>query len=185
MYPPVAFRGGSSPHARGLLVMMSAMIAMMWIIPARAGFTSRRLMTRSNSLGSSPHARGLPRRQRHVGDRTGIIPARAGFTSWSSSSFSVVGDHPRTRGVYPYRTLISCGVRGSSPHARGLPPLPRHARVHGRIIPARAGFTVSCQTCSASARGSSPHARGLRVPGVVVVGAGGIIPARAGFTHRS
>ena len=49
-----------------------------------------------------------------------IIPACAGFTRSSVSLMSVIPDHPRMRGVYPHTRFTSCGVRGSSPHARGL-----------------------------------------------------------------
>ena len=51
----------------------------------------------------------------------GIIPARAGFTVRLEPVFDVVGDHPRSRGVY------EAAARGTE--------------VHSRIIPARAGFT--------------------------------------------
>ena len=111
-----------------------------------------------------------------------IIPARAGFTRRACAG--------------------SCGLRGSSPLARGL-----QARFDGlmavdRIIPARAGFTRRRSSpshrgpdhprsrgvydkrewSSSIGRGSSPLARGLQH----VIGLGEfidrIIPARAGFT---
>ena len=91
---------------------------------------------------------------------------------------------------------------GSSPLARGLPPaLPRHPHP-GRIIPARAGFTLRPALTAGFRRdhprsrgvyialrfsltmrwGSSPLARGLPL-GLYVPGyRGRIIPARAGFT---
>ena len=92
---------GSSPHARGLQAV--ALTACPWpgIIPARAGFTVRVLVTtgfrgdhpRTRGVyvlayqpsltrpGSSPHARGLheSRPDRYLNQR--IIPARAGFTA--------------------------------------------------------------------------------------------------------
>ena len=99
---------------------------------------------------------------------------------------------------------MSSQSSGSSPHARGL----RH--VHGchdggfRIIPARAGFTVSelgdgdggqdhprtrgvyliISRAPLTTPGSSPHARGLLVGEGVALAAERIIPARAGFTPR-
>ena len=96
-------RIGSSPLARGLQLADVGLVALLGIIPARAGFT-RAGMTRDPTgadhprsrgvyqvlcrgrrwwVGSSPLARGLRYRPRGArpGDR--IIPARAGFTGSS------------------------------------------------------------------------------------------------------
>ena len=111
-------------------------------------------------------------------------------------------DHPRTRGVYArFSGVLWWGV-GSSPHARGLPgTIASYAR-KGRIIPARAGFTLSWGPSSRARSdhprtrgvyigmpprrgqqlGSSPHARGLPAGPGAQVPLVGIIPARAGFT---
>ena len=194
---------GSSPLARGLLLAEHPHREEDGIIPARAGFTRRRLRRRRRSRdhprsrgvytltatglgeqqGSSPLARGL--RQMLIlfcaGD--GIIPARAGFTykELSLSDFCV----------------------GSSPLARGLPHRHRPRLPAGRIIPARAGFTQrrhrrgrlhgdhprSRGVYSAISRlrqnsgGSSPLARGLRSRRPGGCSRGRIIPARAGFTE--
>ena len=72
---------------------------------------------------------------------SGIIPARAGFTAGYTGFGLVVGDHPRSRGVYALRAGPLPPAPGSSPLARGL-----HRTVMAdlrlrRIIPARAGFT--------------------------------------------
>ena len=111
-----------------------------------------------------------------------IIPARAGFTLASVPSWSLSGDHPRSRGVY-YAA-------------------PRHRSASLRIIPARAGFTAwiaedgsidgdhprsrgvywAGALFCAAASGSSPLARGLLGAGVRLLVREGIIPARAGFT---
>ena len=92
---------GSSPLARGLLVMAWDETAKKGIIPARAGFTAvvlRPLLIttdhpRSRGVypsdhtffidpaGSSPLARGLPEGFGKEVDGKGIIPARAGFTT--------------------------------------------------------------------------------------------------------
>ena len=101
----------------------------------------------------------------------------------------------------------STGSAGSSPLARGLRPVAGHRRIHLRIIPARAGFTVCLELTKSRHRdhprsrgvyinafnygtsntGSSPLARGLRTKIPFLGDATGIIPARAGFTtheHR-
>ena len=91
---------GSSPLARGLLPVITAIPRMMRIIPARAGFTSPSSPTSTSgsdhprsrgvyravapasvsSGGSSPLARGLQDDSFDPWNPMGIIPARAGFT---------------------------------------------------------------------------------------------------------
>ena len=133
--------GGSSPLARGLLRVDTASLSGRRIIPARAGFTpisrscpcwstdhprSRgvylfRGWVTSLGRGSSPLARGLPISTpvRPVTSR--IIPARAGFTRHPAAESGRGQDHPRSRGVYQSRRLMSRAMSGSSPLARGLP----------------------------------------------------------------
>ena len=172
------------------------------IIPARAGFIDSRLLAcvyvwdhpRSRGVyapgiaseswfqGSSPLARGLhviAVRGVLIG---GIIPARAGFTACSSTAFSLLTDHPRSRGVYARLSIKRVRVVGSSPLARGLRLRTRLERLVCRIIPARAGFTAHAFWTVTTKVGSSPLARGLRSADPVLGARGRIIPARAGFT---
>ena len=194
--------GGSSPLARGLRLALDKECLIRGIIPARAGFTRRRICgalycadhPRSRGVyvhqkgsgvrrqGSSPLARGLRIAEGLPNGCAGIIPARAGFTS---------------------RFPAGCDdYHGSSPLARGLPVSSMPMRVVGRIIPARAGFTRTPSTIAVFPRdhprsrgvypslytrvlgdlGSSPLARGLHVWREFVAATPGIIPARAGFT---
>ena len=132
----------------------------------------------------------------------GIIPARAGFTPGLVLPPAEVEDHPRSRGVYRQPSKTWRPTRGSSPLARGLLRR-RPGRVgEQRIIPARAGFTVSAAGGVRRTRdhprsrgvyvcrwgelpnmyGSSPLARGLRGAAPRQGVGAGIIPARAGFT---
>ena len=70
--------------------------------------------------GSSPLARGLlnlPGVRKSVGR---IIPARAGFTTIPVGRLALIGDHPRSRGVYSEDLRRGTGFFGSSPLARGL-----------------------------------------------------------------
>ena len=192
------------------------------IIPARAGFTgditvqdydhedhprSRGVyrgffFTHVMPCGSSPLARGLRPSGpwRPSGPR--IIPARAGFTAMGEATDWLVGDHPRSRGVYLHSAGRSVGGGGSSPLARGLPARIPERLSAFRIIPARAGFTrrgnfiMSLQEDHPRSRGvyvrrvdrdaeqlgSSPLARGLRRDALSAACTRGIIPARAGFT---
>ena len=93
---------------------------------------------------------------------------------------------------------------GSSPLARGLHPYACGRDIDGRIIPARAGFTLTFMTTrflwwdhprsrgvyrvldslTDRAQGSSPLARGLLPGGLSLRVRGRIIPARAGFTGK-
>ena len=134
-------------------------------------------------IGSSPLARGLHIHDSEHCHALRIIPARAGFTNSYASYFADSKDHPRSRGVYGWRSYRRRSRTGSSPLARGL-----RARIGivikiPGIIPARAGFTVGSHLAIASnedhprsrgvysgempvlnaAIGSSPLARGLRV----------------------
>ena len=54
--------------------------------------------------GSSPLARGLPVLDDRVLGGRRIIPARAGFTDIDAGDTTTLGDHPRSRGVYPTTT---------------------------------------------------------------------------------
>ena len=91
---------GSSPLARGTLGIVTAIIGLTGLIPARAGNTVARVISHASpgahprsrgehtqrilgvlqSEGSSPLARGTRKSKstRHL--RTGLIPARAGNT---------------------------------------------------------------------------------------------------------
>ena len=152
--------------------------------------------------GSSPLARGLRPQVAHDGAPARIIPARAGFTPRWRGVNGWLGDHPRSRGVYPKTVLGREMNGGSSPLARGLRTTWCSTSPVCRIIPARAGFTSDrCRrvgrrgdhprsrgvyfvhtTEDPSSRGSSPLARGLRRSVSPLGWRARIIPARAGFT---
>ena len=193
---------GSSPLARGLLPTLPQRRPRRRIIPARAGFTGRKLASiakgtdhpRSRGVytcmllflspvtGSSPLARGLlvAGARHHIPNR--IIPARAGFTLPRSSSADPGWDHPRSRGVYRSNPSIPPQHNGSSPLARGLQEAGQARPLGGRIIPARAGFTASYSVRFAA---TSDHPRSRGVYGslrALAAERGRIIPARAGFT---
>ena len=216
-------RSGSSPLARGLPDLRHKIVGLGRIIPARAGFTtpfsniprmdwdhprSRGVYrTRGSRIrfptGSSPLARGLLPAWCDDYHFTRIIPARAGFTTRTRIVGLMVTDHPRSRGVYIEYVRYPFSPGGSSPLARGLPPVRQPLGDATWIIPARAGFTarVGCTRShrwdhprsrgvycwvlvpSGSHRGSSPLARGLLPRNIAEVDVGRIIPARAGFTN--
>ena len=172
--------GGSSPLARGLLLVGFLGWLRSGIIPARAGFTAgdrqpegsgedhprsrgvyadHGLISDPNT-GSSPLARGLREDDLAQTDARRIIPARAGFTAASPTSSLPARDHPRSRGVYARFKHLFTVERGSSPLARGLHN-ERLQRAGGRgIIPARAGFTPTRRSSSRRMR-DHPRSRGV------------------------
>ena len=194
---------GSSPLARGLRVGEAPRGVGGGIIPARAGFTSRRRRSGGSSgdhprsrgvyglfralgmqhLGSSPLARGLRAPARPGRRRTRIIPARAGFTGTTSRADGTSWDHPRSRGVYLWPVARGRSSGGSSPLARGL-RLSLFDWLVGADHPRSRGVYDAARQEAVRALGSSPLARGLRA----VLGRSArprwIIPARAGFTRR-
>ena len=153
--------------------------------------------------GSSPLARGLPDRAFICAMHARIIPARAGFTRHRGVDQRLVRDHPRSRGVYEPVDGGTDNDQGSSPLARGLRRNRSSSRAGSGIIPARAGFTLSCGGGArrlpdhprsrgvyawpgrrrSARRGSSPLARGLPTLFTHTRAYRGIIPARAGFTR--
>ena len=155
--------------------------------------------------GSSPLARGLRMYWRSLIVNHRIIPARAGFTCGWPCFGGVLGDHPRSRGVYQFHAGHVSDPLGSSPLARGLLTRRGGGSMGRRIIPARAGFTdTAAKKADANADhprsrgvyrrrtrgtgrtgGSSPLARGLLVEADLLQDERRIIPARAGFTSVS
>ena len=195
---------GSSPLARGLLTRWLTAGLMVWIIPARAGFTSTTCPAatsagdhpRSRGVyvvgayhrmrpgGSSPLARGLRHHALPLLRVHGIIPARAGFTVLLRPRPRENTDHPRSRGVYVRRGAQQERAAGSSPLARGLPPWNHDSRLPGGIIPARAGFTRGVLPPLGSCT-DHPRSRGVYLTVAILNSkVAGIIPARAGFTTR-
>ena len=179
--PRERIREGSSPLARGLRLVELLRGAREGIIPARAGFTSRRVSSRVSfswdhprsrgvygaqrrrrpaSPGSSPLARGLPGGSPPHVRHLRIIPARAGFTRGRPGRPGWTPDHPRSRGVYRVSCFVLFVRLGSSPLARGLRDRRPRLRVADRIIPARAGFTRLCEA-QRRRRPDHPRSRGV------------------------
>ena len=185
--PVPAVEAGSSPLARGLRFPTPPGLPAVWIIPARAGFTLRRLRgpvgqgdhPRSRGVydqdgghaghrqGSSPLARGLLDAAADPHGLRGIIPARAGFTPCPGRETSQRWDHPRSRGVYRREVARQQVTLGSSPLARGLRTHEDHHRRPLGIIPARAGFTWA-RTPPLLPAQDHPRSRGVYVSPPVV-----------------
>ena len=119
-----------------------------------------------------------------------------------NSSRMMYRAHPRSRGENRTRMCASSQQPGSSPLARGKPNVEQRRGYRCRLIPARAGKTLtkrrsaptppahprsrgenpSILSCRSRLRGSSPLARGKRSSRRGCVRRGRLIPARAGKT---
>ena len=194
-----AQRAGSSPLARGTLRRRHGGLPVRFI-PARAGNTATTGSRRHPSTvhprsrgehgargeriygyrGSSPLARGTQAAHGRRLRTARFIPARAGNTGADVAADVISAVHPRSRGEHVERQHRTRWSRGSSPLARGTPPLDVRGRRRRRFIPARAGNTSSPRSSvhprsrgehsrrnghSVSLAGSSPLARGTRPPG--------------------
>ena len=133
---------GSSPLARGTLVLGLALESVSGLIPARAGNTMPTKagipegrahprsrgehitgdMLASKAAGSSPLARGTHRLPPAPSSLNGLIPARAGNTEPMRSAYQPRGAHPRSRGEHLAPLPLLIRPPGSSPLARGTPP---------------------------------------------------------------
>ena len=155
--------------------------------------------------GSSPLSRGILERIVVRRFALRIIPALAGNTSSHSSGSSARADHPRSRGEYWPRALLTLPGQGSSPLSRGIPGCEYPENHRGGIIPALAGNTTDTMECSAPGsdhprsrgeylsgssslvekRGSSPLSRGILRTIFIFSSRTRIIPALAGNTRTS
>ena len=167
---------GSSPHARGGLLLARVLPRALRLIPACAGRArSRKIGTTSGSAhprmrgeghelgaagtnlpGSSPHARGGPRAAHGSRIAPRLIPACAGRASPSRRCSAARWAHPRMRGEGSRPAHHERRHSGSSPHARG--GLFHEGRANGEsgLIPACAGRACPLVTTSAA---SSAHPR--------------------------
>ena len=149
--------------------------------------------------------RGKPRPASQTARTERIIPARAGQTSMTATMLPPSPDHPRACGANEQEAVEQADQLGSSPRVRGKRYWKGRPSRHRRIIPARAGQTVTGvsirspppdhpRACGANSirgskvqlpAGSSPRVRGKPATGRGQFEPHRIIPARAGQTSRS
>ena len=167
---------GSSPRARGTRHGSRAAGRQVRFIPACAGNTQirTRLLTPEavhprvrgeHGLflnAATPHCGSSPRARGTLDDAVGaegderFIPACAGNTRLRSRSGGSATVHPRVRGEHLMMVISFCDRPGSSPRARGTPPVHKEAVGLNGFIPACAGNTP----CRAAWRpGESVHPR--------------------------
>ena len=152
--------------------------------------------------GSSPLSRGIRPFPWSGHPRPRIIPALAGNTGCPTRQAHPRGDHPRSRGEYPFTGVGHLPYTGSSPLSRGIPSPYNIIGVFDRIIPALAGNTASArwgrrprrdhprsrgeyppeEVDGQPVRGSSPLSRGILLLVLTCEHILGIIPALAGNT---
>ena len=154
---------GSSPRVRGTLPIILLVLGVGRIIPARAGNTANSACicemnadhpracgehfpsrtSRRRRVGSSPRVRGTLDHVAVDQPAVRIIPARAGNTTVAQERAAVVADHPRACGEHlsGYPSILY--EKGSSPRVRGTLCQRCRALFCSRIIPARAGNTLT------------------------------------------
>ena len=154
---------GSSPRGRGKRHVRPVVGPGRGLIPARAGKTGEgapaigavgahpraggeNVKVRvcfASSSGSSPRGRGKHHQRAEAVARLGLIPARAGKTMGLGTPRSRSAAHPRAGGENPVRYWLPPRRTGSSPRGRGKRPHDSESLHDGRLIPARAGKTLS------------------------------------------
>ena len=133
--------GGSSPLTRGARTMLPPFGGVSGLIPAHAGSTNGRTVTKSfdtahprsrgehsylghasrHTTGSSPLTRGARTPPPHRPHARRLIPAHAGSTFVFAHGFADPRAHPRSRGEHS-GTIASGSIHGgSSPLTRGAP----------------------------------------------------------------
>ena len=154
---------GSSPLTRGPLGSQGRRKPGRRLIPARAGSITTATPPPAQALahprsrgehmtvqdkgeyilGSSPLARGTRSGQPSTHTTRGLIPARAGNTREEVFVRRYWAAHPRSRGEHPTCLASGAVMTGSSPLARGTRHPTTQERLGPRLIPARAGNTLS------------------------------------------
>ena len=152
---------GSPPLARGIRRLQRRISEVYRITPARAGNTNSfgtiSYVTQDHprsrgeyqsgagldneQVGSPPLARGILCIRFIFGQSCRITPARAGNTRSDSRDTSILEDHPRSRGEYPFELDERQLNTGSPPLARGIRLSSTVLPCACRITPARAGNT--------------------------------------------
>ena len=178
---------GSSPLARGTPLFIVLEEGSLRLIPARAGNTvkcqaplvnfpahprsrgehSTVFHAVTSAPGSSPLARGTLSVESRGSCAGRLIPARAGNTKSAMKNDDSVSAHPRSRGEHVIWRVRGARRAGSSPLARGTLWVVCKDSLGVRLIPARAGNTLSeCRVphaFPAHPRSRGEHCKVIRV----------------------
>ena len=154
---------GSSPLTRGKRRRIDPVPETVGLIPAHAGKTRPKPLTRTSSpahprsrrenkqllvaaasqRGSSPLTRGKRRQRQRSGQPAGLIPAHAGKTYQAGACHTDVGAHPRSRGENTGDVAAAVLHGGSAPLTRGKHADQMKLYTTLGLIPAHAGKTSS------------------------------------------
>ena len=175
-------RQGTSPRTRGKHPPLIIYQRNRRNIPAHAGKTSSRVVTRvvreehprargenltqfkrlSAMVGTSPRTRGKLCYPAGKPDDTGNIPAHAGKTRKIAILAADIEEHPRARGENQNASPDIPATAGTSPRTRGKPELTDITQTGMRNIPAHAGKTFHYRVVPAENQ-EHPRARGENV----------------------
>ena len=111
------------------------------VYPRRRGEHSRANNRMTQSDGLSPLARGTPRTASQPVRPVRFIPAGAGNTARWLPTTGQPSVYPRWRGEHVLIAVVTVGICGLSPLARGTPHQNPPENAHPRFIPAGAGNT--------------------------------------------
>ena len=170
---------GSSPLVRGGPTRATGAGPARGLIPARAGRTDRRSLSRwkcrahprscgadtrrfqstAGLHGSSPLVRGGRCEGLREGPARRLIPARAGRTVRRAVASTLRSAHPRSCGADSAEAVGLSRNEGSSPLVRGGRRSVSRRPKAGRLIPARAGRT-SWSTSRADRKSAHPRSCG-------------------------
>ena len=154
---------GSSPLTRGILLHAVEISRSCRFTPAHAGNTEsvpamflqaqvhprsrgEYLIARWNRVtvsGSPPLTRGIlfTRQKTYIEHR--FTPAHAGNTFGQISSALALKVHPRSRGEYDTKAVLTAFYEGSPPLTRGIQECKRADYQRNRFTPAHAGNTMA------------------------------------------
>ncbi len=193
---------GLSPLARGTRMPAGQRGQSARFIPAGAGNTPERVVSKLCAGGLSPLARGTHDGVNRSRVEIRFIPAGAGNTDFDDVFTVQHAVYPRWRGEHPTAGDAAFSIHGLSPLARGTLVIVRSDYLLTRFIPAGAGNTqitvrgkeavtvyprwrgehMRPRYVTIGATGLSPLARGTLRSGGVVVFVSRFIPAGAGNT---
>ena len=195
---------GSSPRARGTLLLAHPRGRYLRFIPASAGNTRpglpkvvlapvhprergehiRRSYLRHLPVGSSPRARGTRLQAPLFAGQGRFIPASAGNTASCSILRAWTSVHPRERGEHTAPVYDLTDDDGSSPRARGTHWRMAASRTWSAVHPRERGEHSVHTVQRLHDYGSSPRARGTLRGRCRRHEARRFIPASAGNTPR-
>ena len=134
---------GSSPRGRGKPSRARIWSTAFAAHPRAGGENTVAALALHGNAGSSPRGRGKLGRLNWSESEGRLIPARAGKTRGRRAQAAGSTAHPRAGGENPKTRSTPLLGPGSSPRGRGKPLGGRYLTCLPRLIPARAGKTVT------------------------------------------